>query len=146
MINVNIPNKVLWLYEVVKAGGKSRDIADTIFDWAVYFDCPDKWEDCDDYYDKVMLLFALNIEVESTNDSYIICKVTDFIERYRQQFDEFFNRVHKDEWQPRNMDFIEEESEEFYDFYLSCFESLVSGGYSIDDYKVLYNCLVKEGN
>lgn len=144
MININIPNRKLTLYEVIKVSNTDRDIADNIYDWAVYFGCDtDKdMNDCEDYYDRAMLLLALNIEVEETNDSYIICKVADFIEKYRKPIDKFFNKVHREEWQPRNMEKIEFESDEFYDFYMTCFESFISGGYSEDEYELFYKLML----
>jgi hypothetical protein len=145
MINLTAPKRDITLYEVIKLSNKDRDIADTIFDWAVYFDCPiDKdIKDCDDWYDRAMLLIALNVKVESTNEDYIICKFTDFINENRKAIDDFFNKVNKEEWQPRNMEYIEEDSEEFYDFYLTAFESFISGGYGINDYEVFCKCLLK---
>ena len=145
MINTNLPSKNITLYEVIKYSNNDRDIADTIYDWAVYFDCPigEELSECKDSYDRAMLLLALNIEVESTNDSYIICKVADFISKFRKQIDRFFNIVHKEEYKPKNMEYIEDESEDFYDFYMTCFESFISGGYSDNDYKIFYDCMFR---
>lgn len=145
MINSTIPKKPITLYEVIKYSNHDRDLGDTIFDWVVFFDCPivDDIKDCKDGYDKAMLILALNIEVESTNDNYIIAKVSDFINKYRKPIDKFFNEVHKEEYQPRNMEHIEAESEEFYDFYMTCFESFISGGYSQEDYERFCEIMIR---
>jgi len=145
MISQDIPNKQeITLYEAIHHYGKDQDIADTIFDFAVYFSCAKSWEKCrDDDYEKCMLLFALNIKVESINQDYTICKITDFIEEHRKEFDDFFNEVHKEQWQPRNMKAISCDDEEYYDFYIMCFESLVAGNYGEKDYTRLYEILTK---
>lgn len=144
MINQEIPSKKeITLYEAIHHYGNDKDIADTIFDYAVYFTCEKDFKNCNDDYDKCMLLFALNIKVESINEDYTICKITDFIEEHRKEFDDFFNQVHKEEWQPRNMEKISVNDEEYYDFYIKCFDYLVIGNYGKKDYTKLCKILTK---
>ena len=132
--------KTFTLYDVMQVSNHSRDIGDKDFDFICYFEASD---DPKDYYDKVMLLFALNLEVVSTNESYIICDIVKFIEDNREKFDAFFNEVYSEEWQPQNMHHIDADSEEYYDYYLDSFDKLCIGSFSKDEYEILYKILTR---
>ena len=140
-----LDNTKITLYLAQKILDKGFDICDKIWDWGTYFEMPspDIKEEELDYYDKCMRLFALNIEFEKyQKDWYSICNVADFIWDNKKKFDKFFNEVNSEDWQPKNWNINDKEDEEFYDTYLYCFEQLVNGNYSEEDYKRLYEILL----
>lgn len=135
------------LHEIYLASQKSRDIADNIFDWVNCFEVAEletsaNKNNIDDDYNNVLLWFADNIETTSNNSDYINCNITEFIEGNRAVFDEFLNEVYKEEYQPQNMEKIESDSEEFYDYYLEgVFGGLINGTFSDEDYSILWRII-----
>lgn len=126
------------LYELVKQQG-GLDIGDTIYDWGNYFDFSD--DDCDDY-DRCMVEMAKEIEVVKVNPNwYTSCKVTEYLEKYKDAFTEFMNTFYDDEYKLVD---VENQSEEFYDYYFDLFTSLINGGWSDREYKWLADRLEKE--
>ena len=134
----------LKLIEAVEIHNGGFDIADDVFDSGVYFDCnivPVKDEDA---YEKVMRWIGENVEVvKFQTEGFTICKITDFIIKNRAVFDEFFNQVHIEEYQPRNFKELTDDDEEFYDIYITPFEGLIVGSYSDRDYELLLTIIEK---
>ena len=125
------------LYELVKQDG-GLDIGDNIYDWGNYFDFS---EDGDDY-DRCMVVMAKRIEVVNVNKNWFTtCKITEYLEKYKDTFTNFMNTFYDDEYKPQEE--IEVESEEFYDYYFDLFTSLINGGWSDREYKWLADRLEK---
>lgn len=137
------------IYEVLMFNQQEdMDICDDIFDWGSNIGCRKSFEDCQDYYDKLMLLFCLNIECKRYNEKwYSCCKITEFIEANKEVFDKFMNEENREEYTPRyykeelGMDNVTSETDDFYDLYLNTFESLIVGNYCESDYEKLYKML-----
>lgn len=126
------------LYELVKQYG-GLDIGDNIYDWGNYFDFS---EDGDDY-DRCMVVMAKEIEVVKVNPNWFsCCKITEYLEKYKEAFTDFMNTFYDDEYKPQEE--IEAESEEFYDYYFDLFTSLINGGWSDREYKWLADRLEKD--
>lgn len=129
------------LIELLRVMDDGFDVADDLFDMGVYFYASDN---CGDYYDRVMLFFAQNIEVvKFQKDWYTICKIAEFIEANREAFDNFMNEVYNDAWQPQNRPKYTIDDEEWYDLYIDCFLNLVNGNFSESDYELLYGFLME---
>ena len=119
------------LYELVKEDG-GLDIGDNIYDWGNYFDFSD--DNCDEY-DRCMVVMAKEIEVIKVNPNWFSwCKITDYLEKHKDTFTEFMNTFYDDEYKPVE---VENQSEEFYDYYIDLFASLINGGWSDNEYKWL---------
>ena len=135
------------LHTIYRTSQNSRDIADNIFDWVNCFEVSEletsaNNNNIDDDYNNVLLWFADNIEVTGQNSDYIICNITQFIENNMAVFNKFLNQVYKPEWQPQNIEKIEPESEEFYDYYLEgVFGGLINGTFSDNDYSILWRII-----
>ena len=137
------------IYEVLMFNQQEdMDICDNIFDWACNIGCRKSFEDCTDYYDKLMLLFCLNIQCENyKHDWYSCCKITDFIEANKEVFDKFMEEENKDQYKPSyyknvyGMENVTSNDEDFYDLYLMTFQSLIVGNYCESDYEKLYKAL-----
>lgn len=135
------------LHSIYLASQKSRDIADNIFDWVNCFEVAEletsaNKNNIDDDCNNVLLWFADNIETTSNDSDYIHCNITEFIEENRAIFDEFLNQVYREEYQPQNIDKIESDSEEFYDYYLEdVFGGLINGTFSDSDYSLLWRII-----
>ena len=136
------------LKEVLEFLDEGLDIADDIFDWGNYFEYN---LELSDYYDKVLDFMANEIEfVKYHKGWYSICKITDFIQKYQDKFDEFLNDVYQEEYTPRyfcendGIEKIDVDDELFYDIYIEMFGSLINGGFSEKDYKKLYTILTRK--
>jgi len=127
--------------------GENRDIADNVFDWVNCFEFSEPKtsandNNIDDNYNNVMLWIADNVQATAGDRNYINCNITEFIEENRAIFDAFLNVVYKDEYQPQNMEKIEPESEEFFDYYLEgAFAGLINGNFSDEDYTTLWRII-----
>ena len=137
------------LKEVVELLG-GLDIGDDVFDYGNYFEYD---LDLKDYYDKVLDFMANEIEFETyRKDWFSTCKITNFIEKYQEQFDEFLNEVYREEYTPKyicqkhNIEKIDVDDELFYDIYIEMFGSLINGGFSEKDYENLYKILTRKGD
>lgn len=135
------------LHEIYSNSANSRDIADNIFDWVNCFELCEletsaNNSNIDDDYNNVLLWLADNIKVVETNSVYIICNISEFLEQEKAIFNEFLNIVYKEQYQPQNMEPIESESEEFYDYYLEgLFGDLINGNFSDKDYSILWRII-----
>lgn len=140
------PRKIT-LYETLRLKDfDGFDIADDIFDWGNYFECGESLEKSEDYYDKLMVLFALNIEVVKYQENwYTICKVAEFISKHSKAFTKFMNENNREDYQPKNYkgEKITLDNDLFYDLYIMTFESLINGNYCESQYKELYELLTK---
>lgn len=136
------------LYEVLMlTGHEDMDICDSVFDWGSNMGCYKSFEDCNDYYDKLMLLFCLNITCTKVNEKwYSCCDISRFISEHQDTFDKFMNEENREGYRPQDyshkLDY--EKDEDFYDLYLNTFESLIIGNYAESDYQKLYEMLIKE--
>ena len=137
----------LTLKELIKMSNEGYDVADDIFDWATNYDYD---IDLEDYYGKALDLMASEIEVVKIQPKwYTICKFSEFIEKYQDVFDKFFNEENKEVYTPKyackelGVDRLNKDMEEFYDIYLNSLESLIAGNYCESDYKKLYEMLSK---
>lgn len=136
------------LKEAIEFIGDGFDIGDDIFDYGNYYGYD---LDLKDYYDKVLDFMASKIEfVKYQKDWYSICKITEFIEKYQEQFDEFLNQVYREEYTPsyiceqEGIERIDCDDELFYEIYIQMFGDLINGNFSEKDYKKLYTILTKE--
>ena len=131
------------------AGSDGCDICDDIYDWGTYLGCPESWEKCTDYYDRCMLLFALNLRCDKYNESgYSVCHVTEFLWENREPFERFMNEENRRDytpryWQKQGETIDPKEDGLFYDVYMTTFESLLIGNYSEPDYQKLYKYLTE---
>lgn len=147
MITKEIKLEDVSLYQMICHVGSGFDICDDEYDWGVYMDCYKSWEECDDYYDRIILLFALNIRCVKYNDDwYSPCKVSEFIAENIKAFRQFFNEENREGYRPMDYENADDShsDEGFYEAYMMPLESLIAGNYSEDDYEKLYKLLIKE--
>lgn len=136
------------LFDVLKMNGiDGCDICDDAYDWGTYIGVPESWEKCSDYYDRCMLLFALNMTcVQYRPNGYTICDVAGFIWDNKEPFTKFLNQENRKEYKPSTYkdETIDPEVDGvFYDVYMESFESLLIGNYSESDYRKLYKYLTE---
>lgn len=138
------------LYDCFRLVGEyGCDICDDIYDWGTYLGCQETWDKCHDYYDKCMLLFALNLTCIKYNDkAYSCCDVSKFLWKNREPFERFFNEENKRDYTPaywlkKGETIDPDEDGLFYDIYMESFESLLIGNYSESDYRKLYKYLTE---
>lgn len=125
------------LLDAIILGG-DRDITDDIFDYLNYFYCDtDNVLANSDDYDKVQRWLGENIEAIRGDKDIIVCKISEFIDSNRDIFDTFLNQVYKEKYQPRNMEYIAKDSEDFYDYYMVMFSDLINGNFATSDYTKL---------
>ena len=142
-----IEEKQLNLWEMCQIAGKDGlDICDEIWDWGIYLDCGYKYiDDATEWYDKCMMLFALNFKVIKYDPEwYTVCNVAEFIHNNINVFIQFFNEENQDEYKPKNYDesiLDYKKNEGFYDIFMQSMECLIAGGYGESDYKKLYELL-----
>lgn len=128
------------LYELVKQNG-GLDIGDDIYDWGNYFDFSD---DESDDYDRCMVVMAKMIEVVNINLGwYSCCKITEYLEKHKEAFTDFMNTFYEEMYKPIN---VENETEEFFDYYFELFTTLINGGWSEKEYKWLADRLENENH
>ena len=137
------------LYEVIREVNQDGfDICDNDWDWGTYFGCEMSWEKCRDFYEKCMLLFALNIKCIIFNDNwYSPCLVKEFIWENKEVFTKFFNEENKEDYRPMDYEGHELDpnvDDGFYEAYMEPMESLIEGNYSERQYKKLFEMLTKE--
>ena len=147
MITLKIPKKeTMPLYQVIQNYG-DIDIGDNTYDWGVGFSCPDSWEECEDYYDRFLLLLAINIEcIHPQPDWYSTCLVSEFISKNIKAFRKFFNEENREGYRPMDYENSDDYTvdEGFYDSYLLPLEGLIVGNYAEEDYEKIYKLLTKE--
>jgi len=146
MINTKVERSEIRLYDAAMQT-QGLDICDDTFDWGTFFCCEENWEQCKDYYDKFMLLLALNIKcVTIRNDWYSPCLVKEFIMENISVFKKFFNENNREGYRPQDYENADDgdADEGFFEAYMEPMESLLVGNYSEDDYKELYEQLTKE--
>ena len=130
-------------------GEEDSDIADDIFDFYsnICYKAPKEGEELD-AYDKCMRLFCQEIKVNKiipacySNVSFISCKITEFVEKYKKAFRDHMNECYKVGYGYRPAEWDEDytsDDEEFYDTYLVEFEGLITGNRCDDDYERMYN-------
>lgn len=122
----------------------SVDIADNVWDFMTNFGCKVKKDKCKDYYDKLMRLFAINIECnhfELRSSPVAHCYISEYISKNINAFNTFMGKNNRDGYKPSEYKLVEEETDLWYDLYMNTFESLVVGNYSDDQYKELYELL-----
>lgn len=157
-ITTKIPemHKPATLYEMIQLNNYNGvDIYDDTWDLAVFLECPENWEAATDNYDKLMLLFALNLRTvfetrpaDEQNDpldtSSVCCAIGTFLWEHRDVFDPFFNAHNRAGYRPKDYaDLDPDKDSGFYSAYMMPFESLVVGNYSDKDYGELYDALLK---
>lgn len=132
------------IYEVLMFNQQEDfDICDDIFDWGSNIGCKKSFKDCEDYYERLMLLFCLNIKCKCYRQNwYSCCKISEFIEANKEVFDKFMEEENKECFRPSFYGKpITSDDEDFYDLYLMTFESLIIGNYCESDYEKLYKSL-----
>jgi len=130
--------KKYYLKDALILGGQDKDIADEVFDWC---NCYCYNLEIKDDFDAVLDWIASSLEVVSVGGSFVVCKVSQFIDQNRSIFDTFLNLIYKTEYQPQNMEKITADSEEFYDYYLRAFADIINGNISDEEYALL-KCLI----
>ena len=131
------------LYEaIMRQNGEGFDICDNVWDWGIYIGCPKSFEEAgDDWYDKCMLLFCLNIRCKKVQPKwYSICLVSQFIKENIEVFRTFFNERNREGFRPSDYKHADDDTEDagFFEAYMEPMESLIAGNYSESDYKDLY--------
>ena len=130
--------------------GEGFDIGDKEWDWGIYFGCPRDFhtgkdpDGNDDYYDNLMLLFALNIKCYKLQPTwYTVCGVGEFIKENLKVFKKFFNKHNREGYRPKDYKEADDPTVDagFYEAYMQPMESLIAGNYSYSDYKELYFAL-----
>ena len=122
----------------------STDIADNTFEFVVNFACNTDKSKCKDYYDKLMRLFATQIECNNFEvGSYTLahCEIKEFIERNIDAFSNFMNEFNKEGYRPCDYSVVEKESDLWYDLYIATFNNLVVGMYYEYQYEKLFKLL-----
>lgn len=124
--------------------GFGMDISDNIWGWGNYFVVDNE---SNDYYNKVMNFFAMNIEVLKYDLSFFtVCDISRFILDNKIAFDIFMNEVNSDDFKPRNNEKLcKVDDYVMFEIYIATFQELINGNYSDDDYKKLYYELVTGG-
>lgn len=143
MITLQIPElKVQTLYEACLLTN-GLDIADRDWDMGIYFECGKTWNDAVDWYEKLMMIFGINIRVERMDTvGYTTCMIADFLWENRDVFDVFFNEHNRHGYRPKDYNNLDPELDTgFFEAYMQPFESLLAGNYTDDDYKELYQML-----
>lgn len=125
-------------------GKGGLDICDDTWDWGNYFEVDGE---SNDYYDKVMQFFAMNIEVLKYDPTWFtVCDVAGFILKHKSAFDAFMNEVNADDFKPyNNEELCNVDDYVMFEVYIATFQELLNGNYSEDDYKKLYIELVTGG-
>ena len=131
------------LYEaIMRENGEGFDICDDVWDWGIYIGCARSFEECgDDWYEKCMLLFCLNIKCTKVQPKwYSICKVGEFIKENIDVFRTFFNEQNREGYRPSDYKNADDDTTDagFYEAYMQPMESLIAGNYCDSDYKELY--------
>lgn len=133
------------LKEELEFVSKGLNICDNVFDFCTYYDYDVKGTG---YYDRLLDFMASKIEfVKYQKYGYSICKITQFIEAYQKQFDEFLNEVYCEEYTPKyickkyNIDKITSDDELFCNVYIDLFYQLISGGFDENSYRRLFELL-----
>lgn len=137
------------IYEYSKfANDFGFDIGDVKWDFGMYLACPEKEEECEDGYDKLMFFIANNIKMEGySRDWYSPCYISEFINKYRPVFESFLNDEYIEGYRPMDysteeLDIVEEDSI-MIDVYLPALQNLAIGNFASDSYDILYNMLVE---
>ena len=119
---------------------EDTDICDVKYDFANNFACYTKKGDCKDYYDKLMRMFATQIECEHYRPKwYSPCYITEYIEKNIDVFNKFMNEENNESFRPKNYTDIDDET--WYDLYMETFKNLINGNYSERQYEKLYKML-----
>lgn len=130
------------LIECIKERNYRLDIADNIWDWGNYFESEVNLlvEEDYDYYDKLMYLFAENIDVIKCNyDWYTVCDVSGFIWKNLNAFSKFMNAANNENFQPCIQGVCESVDDYLMlDIYIATFQELINGNYCEEDYEKLF--------
>lgn len=133
------------LKEELEFVSEGLDICDDVFDFCTYYYYDVKGTG---YYDRLLDFMASKIEfVKYQKDWFSICKITQFIEAYQKQFDEFLNEEYLEEYTPKyickkyNIDKITSDDELFYDVYIDLFNRLTRGSFDEISYRRLFELL-----
>lgn len=136
------------LYEALIANRMDGcDICDVDWDWGIYLGIPEakSVEDCEDGYDKLMLLLALNLKTTGINrDWYTPCNVCEFIEENRKAFDRFLEEENREGCRPSDYDheLSPKKDDGYYEVYMESMECLIAGNYAEEDYDKLVGYLL----
>ncbi len=131
------------LYEIFGyTNTEGFDICDDVWDWGIYIGCARSFEECgDSYYEKLMLLFCLNINCSKVQaDWYSVCNVSTFIKQNLKVFKTFFNKYNREGYRPKDYKNADDDNKDdgFYEAYMMPMESLIAGNYCESHYKELY--------
>ena len=120
----------------------NTDIGDDIYDWCVNFACYTDKSKCKDYYDKLMRMFATQIECDKYRPTwYSNCFVSKYIKDHIDVFKTFLNEENIKGVRPQDCENCETDDELFYDVYMSSMEQLINGNYSDRQYEKLFKLL-----
>ena len=136
-------------YEAMRSAGMDGcDICDVDWDWGIYLGVPEagSLDECEDSYDKLMLLFCLNIRCKEVRpDWYSPCYVAAFVEENRAAFDKFLEEENREGYRPSDYDapLKADEDEGYYEVYMQSMECLIAGNYCESDYEKLVRYLTE---
>ena len=120
----------------------NTDIGDDVYDWGVNFACYVDKGKCKDYYNKLMRMFATQIECDKYRPNwYSHCFVSKYIKEHIDVFRTFLNEENREGFKPENYNNTENDDEQFFDIYMTSMEQLISGNYSDKQYEKLYKML-----
>lgn len=135
------------IIDIIKVNNKNGfDIADDTWDCGNYFECNTSLAECKDDYYRVQYVIGTQLEVIKLQlDWFTICNISEFIIKNIDMFNEFLNKVYKEEYQPQNMEEpIDPDDEYWCDFYIDgMFFDILNGNFAEPDYTILYNLMKK---
>ena len=125
------------LLDAIKLHNGGFDICDKTWDWGTYFESQEQPTKDMDGYDKVMYVFASNIEfIQFNKDWFSPCDVDGFIRKNISIFNKFLNETMQEDYTPKG--FVKKygkiDGEDFYDVYMTPFEHLINGNFAYEDY------------
>lgn len=149
-INLTIPQKKLeTLYDVIISSG-DVDICDEDWDFENCFVTGgETWSDCADYYDCLMLLFALNLKVLHYYPEYssVTCNIAEFLWDHKEVMNSFMEDNNTWSHTPGYYKEISPDCDSgFYETYMMTFASLINGNYSERQYEELFKALVSDSD
>ena len=135
------------LYEALRAANMDEcDISDFDWDWGNCIVLPEakSIEECEDAYEKFILLVALNLKTKAIERWYTPCDVCGFIEENRAAFERFFNEENREGYRPKDYEgpLKPDEDEGYFEAFMLPLGSLLNGDYCEDNYEKLVNMLL----
>lgn len=124
------------LYDVLELFQDGCDTGDNTWDWMCYVDYIPE-EDINDNYDTFLVALAKNVEPVRVDRDYVLCDYTKFLENHWKAFIEFTQEHNVTRYALQDDDVLDDE--DVFDIAFGTLESLISGGYSQNEYRAFVN-------